>query len=47
MATDLDWYDDFYLHKLKKNRVALVRDLIPDPVVDHLLAEDIISQVSV
>lgn len=40
-----DWLDDFYLQRLKKNRVALVRDLIPDPVLDHLLAGDIVSQV--
>jgi len=38
--------DTDYLYKLKKNRVALVRDLIPDPIADHLLAEDVISQVS-
>lgn len=46
MNMEQDWLDNFYLHKLKKNRVALVRDIIPDPVADHLLAEDVISQVS-
>jgi len=38
-------HDTTYLHRLKKNRVALVRDLIPDSIADHLLAEDILNEV--
>ncbi|XP_067937617.1 death domain-containing protein CRADD-like [Watersipora subatra] len=39
-----DWLDSVHIHKLKKNRVELVRDLLPDPVCDYLLAEYVISQ---